>query len=71
MNDLSQGTTTRIVLSGLEGNQPTHLKGMQVYLSPHLGALMTGWWIIFFLMLAFILTRGLLFPLFKRSTKKG
>lgn len=36
-----------IVLEGLDGNVPTHLKGIQIYIEPHTSSLIILWWIIF------------------------
>ena len=46
-----------IVLEGLEGNQPTQLKGLQVPLAPHVDAFVLVWWTIFFLTLFVVIIR--------------
>jgi cytochrome c-type biogenesis protein CcmH/NrfF len=50
-------TPPLIVLKGLEGNQPTHLYGLQVYLAPHLAMLTALWWIVFVVTLATVVAR--------------
>jgi hypothetical protein len=50
----------------LEGNAPTHLKGLQIPLAPHLDTMILVWWAIFALTLAIVLFRGLLTPLYKK-----
>jgi hypothetical protein len=36
-----------IVLEGLEGNDPSHLKGMQIYIEPYLDNIIIFWWVVF------------------------
>ena len=62
---MTDATTTRIVLKGLEGNAPTHLKGLQLYLAPHLELLLQIWQLVFFAVLMYMLVRHVLMPLFR------
>jgi hypothetical protein len=51
-----------IVLQGLEGNHPTHLKGIQTFLAPHADLLVMMWWVVWtltFLVVAFKFVQGL------------
>jgi hypothetical protein len=59
---MTDATSTLIVLVGLEGNDPTHLKGLQIFLAPHLDALMHVWQLVFFFTLAYVAVRFVIAP---------
>jgi len=64
--DTLEGQANTIVLEGLEGNNPAHLKGLQIFMAPHIGALTASWWLIFFLTLTVVILRGIVVPLLKK-----
>ena len=37
-----------IITRGLEGNDPTQLKGVQIFLEPYVEYIIVFWWIVFF-----------------------
>jgi hypothetical protein len=46
-----------IVLSSIEGNDTTHLKGIQIFLDGYVGFVLVFWWIVFFCTLTVIIVR--------------
>ena len=46
-----------IVLQRLEGNDPTHVKGMQVWLAPHTDVIIMFWWALWVGTLLMVLRR--------------
>lgn len=44
-----------VILPGLEGNERTHLEGLQLYLAPHLDFLLVFWWAVFAATIAAVL----------------
>jgi hypothetical protein len=55
--------TPILVVRGLEGNQPTHLIGLQIYLAPHILLLERIWWAALILSCAYMAWRHVLYPL--------
>lgn len=47
-----------IVLKGLEGNEATHLSGIQPYLHQHSMVIVTGWWCVYLLVAITVITLG-------------
>ena len=66
-----QGTSTLIVLRGLSGNVPTHLKGIQVFLAPHVEVLEMLWWVIAVCTLSFLLYKNIIHPLMHRKSVRS
>lgn len=62
------GTSTLIIVSGLEGNQPTHLVGAQPFLHEHSWAFIHAWGFIFCVVLVWICTRYIGKPLAGQRT---
>ncbi|HWO07284.1 MAG TPA: hypothetical protein VNM40_01715 [Candidatus Paceibacterota bacterium] len=58
-----------IVLKGLEGNEPTHLVGLQPLLLSHADSLAIGWWLIFFTTFAYLLVGKFLWPIVRRYSR--
>lgn len=48
-----------IILGRLEGNDVTHLKGIQTWLAPHADILVMMWWIVWVLALVIVVFRTL------------
>jgi len=55
-----------IVLGGLEGNAPTHLKGLQVLLAPYVPQLIDFWTVVFCITVALVSAHGLFLPLARK-----
>ena len=58
-----------IVPRGLEGNEPTHLSGLQLALAPHVDVLKMLWALVFVCVLVVVVTRHILIPLFEHLRK--
>lgn len=59
--DSMEGEKNIIVLQRLEGNDPTHLKGMQIFLAPYADFLVMMWWVVWtltFLIVAYKFVHG-------------
>jgi hypothetical protein len=56
---MTDATTSKnlIVLKALEGNDPTHLSGMQLYMQEHLTVFTTLWWAMFIITSAVVISR--------------
>jgi hypothetical protein len=44
-----------IVLKGLEGNDPTHLKGLQTFLEPQVDLIIIFWWTVFLIVISVVI----------------
>jgi len=58
---------TIIELRGLQGNEPTHLSGLQTVLAEHVEVLRVIWLILFFASLLFVCIRMILMPLLRQK----
>jgi len=59
-----------IVLQGLEGNQPTQLYGLQVYLEPHLDSMIFAWWMVMLATVVYLLGTYMVIPLWHQFKSK-
>ena len=58
---------TQIVLTALEGNDATHLKGMQVYLAPHIDTLIFMWWMVMMATVVYLVGTYIVIPLINNA----
>lgn len=54
-----EGEKKLIILERLEGNEPTHLKGMQEWLAPHTDVLIMFWWVVWVTTLLIVVFRAI------------
>ncbi len=57
--EMSTSSIPIMILKGLEGNSPTTLSGLQVYLASHYEILNGFWWIMFAGTLLYVIARTL------------
>ena len=60
----------KIAVQGTEGNNPTSLKGLQVYMAPHVDALMFVWWVLLVIVLSVVFVKNIALPLARQMANK-
>ena len=60
----------KIATQGTEGNNPVTLKGLQLYMAPHVDLFMFLWWVVLVVTLSFVFVKNIALPLFRRFFNK-